>query len=647
MRNRYSLIVLTLAVIVAFATAEAQAQLYAAEEYPGFIRSFELSYNDTTGTVVNPSGFISYVSDVSVDQQGRLLLLRGSSPNTLSVFDNEDESLTTLFTVSSGWNMSTVEAHHSSDVYFGCNSEALRVIDGWIGVLEGGLGGAADSAYIFYGGERVIDIQTWPTGTRAGNVLALIEDDGYYIVEFERESSGALTFVQTIASGGMMPSDPTAIGITPDGTILVLDFVDGLFYIEEYYGYVWGFGTASGPGLSDLEVGADGRLYVCNVNADRVERYTSTGSLIPPYITDGIVSLGAIGVTGYTPTPEGSNVFVEPGENIEVTYETVTSSGFTIAEVTTTTSRISPEGNPLPDHAVLPGGRATDFSYILLATDAVYEGLIQVDVLEEGERLFYASGVSDTFRDFTVVGSIEDARGTIPRFEELPYSGGSRVETGPTEVVLVDDTRALSDVTKYKFWRLELAMEVPDNMPGSDPCPWEFIKWLQKYPESARDYYDVNDYTNALSELAIMNSMIRSHAGWCIPDSSDDPQGNLVGHILAHAKTLMYSIGLEAGIVFTGIEEVPSTVSLAVTSPARGECSISLSGPVGTEVAVRIYSVSGRLVATVYEGQLPEGGETIVWNGVDSGGRPVASGVYFARVESDGRPQVSKVVYIR
>ncbi|MCK4408979.1 MAG: T9SS type A sorting domain-containing protein, partial [Candidatus Eisenbacteria sp.] len=433
--------------------------------------------------------------------------------------------------------------------------------------------------------------------------------------------------------------------INPNGIIIVVDDEYGLFYVEEMSGYVTGFGNANGTGYTDIEIDANGVIYLANTLTDRIERYDSDGFRIGFPFGYEIVNLGAVGVAGFTPTPEGEDVLVEPGESIEVTYEEVTSSGFTTAGVTVTTSRTSPEGNDLPAYADLPGTRADDFTYILLATDAVYEGLIQVDVLEEGSRLFYASGTSDTFRDFTVVGSVDDARGTIPRFTELARPG-KRVETGPTEVVLVEDSRALSETTIYKFWRLELAMEVPDNMPGGDPCPWEYIEWLQKYPESARGYYDSAQYSSALSELAIMNGMIRSHAGSCIPDSSDDPLGNMVAHILAHSKTLMYSIGLESGAAFTGIDAF-SSISLAVVNPGRGECTLVLSGPVGAEVAARIYSVSGRLVATVFEGTLPEGGETVVWNGLDQTGRPTASGVYFARVESGGEMQTAKLVYIR
>ncbi|MCK4511971.1 T9SS type A sorting domain-containing protein, partial [bacterium] len=354
----------------------------------------------------------------------------------------------------------------------------------------------------------------------------------------------------------------------------------------------------------------------------------------------------AVTAASFAPTPEGENSFVEPIPGVQITYEEVTSAGFTTAVAESSQSRVSPEGNFLPDCAVLPGSRAHRFLYISISTEAVYRSLIQVDVLMEGSRLFYASGISDTFRDFTVVGSIEDARGTMPRFSEITQGGGSRLETGPTEVVLVDDTRELPAVTLYKFWRLEKAMAT-DAVPSQGSCPWEVLYFLQSFRERARDHYDAGATGNALSELAIMNSILRDHAGWCVPESSDDEEmGNLVGKILAHSKTLMYSIELESGETFTSVEAL-SSISLAVVNPSRGDCKLVLSGPVGAEVAVHIYSVSGRLVATVFEGRLPAGGETIVWNGRDQAGHPIASGVYFARVESGGEMQTAKLVYIR
>jgi flagellar hook assembly protein FlgD len=141
-----------------------------------------------------------------------------------------------------------------------------------------------------------------------------------------------------------------------------------------------------------------------------------------------------------------------------------------------------------------------------------------------------------------------------------------------------------------------------------------------------------------------MNAQLRGYAGWCVPNSSAAQLNNRVGRILGHSKTLMYSIELESHV---GVEDQTSVVSLSVASPARSECRMSLTGPAGTEVTVRLYDLSGRLVATVYEGRLPEGGDRAVWDGMDSSGHRAAAGVYFARAEADGEFSSSKVVYIR
>ena len=74
---------------------------------------------------------------------------------------------------------------------------------------------------------------------------------------------------------------------------------------------------------------------------------------------------------------------------------------------------------------------------------------------------------------------------------------------------------------------------------------------------------------------------------------------------------------------------------------------MTLTGPVGAEVTVRLYDVSGREVASVFRGRLPEGGARVVWDGTDSSGHRAASGVYFARAEAGGELASSKVVYLR
>jgi len=639
-------LILTLAALCLLSSAS-HAQLYAADRDCGCI----YSYQDTTGTVVSPVTLdIVEIGGLSLDHQGRVLISGHFNPSYyVARLDPDTEDFDLLFPQASIPNYAPIAVvpDEGGDMYvlmMWAGNRTDPTPDDFIALIADGAD-TATVAYTFPAAFRAIDMKVRPQGTNEGNVVVMMRDDeggGRFFIELGRTGENNLIYVQTIADGGMMPGDPTAFAFSPDGTIILVDYSDGLFYVDEEYGYVWGFGGSIGPGMADIAIDSDGFIYLGNTIVDRVRRYTSAGIAAGPVFGSELTALRAITVAGYTPTPVGDMVLVEPWENVEVTFEGITEAGFTTAVVETSTSRISPGAeNRLPPYAALPGSRADEFTYVSLATDAVYTNVIQVDVLLEGSRLFFASGYGDTFRDFTVVGSIEDARGTIPRFTEFPAPTLGRADSDPTEVVLVEDTRALHEVTAYKFWRLELAMATPDTVPF---CPWGAIHGLKDYATSARAYYDAEQYSSAIDELASMNEALREYAGWCVPNSSASEFNNIVGAILGHSKTLMYSIGLENWV---GVDEAGSAVSLSAANPGRGECVMALAGPAGIEVAVRLYDVSGRLVATLYEGSLPEGGARIVWDGEDSTGHRAASGVYFARAEANGEYASSKVVYLR
>jgi hypothetical protein len=51
-------------------------------------------------------------------------------------------------------------------------------------------------------------------------------------------------------------------------------------------------------------------------------------------------------------------------------------------------------------------------------------------------------------------------------------------------------------------------------------------------------------------------------------------------------------------------------------------------------VDLRVFDVAGRLVRTLVSGRLDDGDHLVPWQGRDDAGRPVASGVYFYRLET-------------
>jgi len=69
--------------------------------------------------------------------------------------------------------------------------------------------------------------------------------------------------------------------------------------------------------------------------------------------------------------------------------------------------------------------------------------------------------------------------------------------------------------------------------------------------------------------------------------------------------------------------------------------------PRGERVRLTIYDVTGRAVATLQDGVQTPGTHTLQWNGVDSGGRAVASGVYWCRITAGRRSDSIKLVLVR
>ena len=64
-------------------------------------------------------------------------------------------------------------------------------------------------------------------------------------------------------------------------------------------------------------------------------------------------------------------------------------------------------------------------------------------------------------------------------------------------------------------------------------------------------------------------------------------------------------------------------------------------------VRIGIYDAAGRLVKTLFDGKREAGSQRELWNGRDETGRPVAAGVYFARIAALGTTEARKIVLVR
>ncbi len=82
-------------------------------------------------------------------------------------------------------------------------------------------------------------------------------------------------------------------------------------------------------------------------------------------------------------------------------------------------------------------------------------------------------------------------------------------------------------------------------------------------------------------------------------------------------------------------------------TPVGGPLTIGFQVPSRRKVTLSIYDVGGRLVRTVLNAAVAPGAHTVVWDGLTGQRRPVAAGVYFLRMESEGFRDSRKFVTIR
>ncbi len=83
----------------------------------------------------------------------------------------------------------------------------------------------------------------------------------------------------------------------------------------------------------------------------------------------------------------------------------------------------------------------------------------------------------------------------------------------------------------------------------------------------------------------------------------------------------------------------PNPFNPATTIP------FSLSGR--GRVRLDVFDVSGNLVRTLVNGTLQAGYREITWRGINQKGKRVESGIYFLRLETDGKKITRKAVLPR
>jgi hypothetical protein len=89
------------------------------------------------------------------------------------------------------------------------------------------------------------------------------------------------------------------------------------------------------------------------------------------------------------------------------------------------------------------------------------------------------------------------------------------------------------------------------------------------------------------------------------------------------------------------------SLSLLGANPVRGSAALNFSLSQAGSVRLHLIDVSGRVVRTLIDGSMSAGPHAASWNGHDNEGRSLPSGLYFARLDAEGRSIVRRLLLAR
>ncbi len=89
------------------------------------------------------------------------------------------------------------------------------------------------------------------------------------------------------------------------------------------------------------------------------------------------------------------------------------------------------------------------------------------------------------------------------------------------------------------------------------------------------------------------------------------------------------------------------TLGPPTPNPLSNVTRLRLALPGEAEASLSVYDQRGRRVRTLLAGTLSAGERLVTWDGLDSTGRAVASGVYYVRLTQGANVRVQRVTVLR
>jgi len=96
-------------------------------------------------------------------------------------------------------------------------------------------------------------------------------------------------------------------------------------------------------------------------------------------------------------------------------------------------------------------------------------------------------------------------------------------------------------------------------------------------------------------------------------------------------------------------EKLPQKITLNqnAPNPFNPMTKITFALPSEQRVRVAIYAINGSRVATLLDEVMPRGSHDVIWRGLDNHSRPLPSGAYFYRLDTNNFSETKRMMLLR
>ncbi|MBN2071123.1 MAG: T9SS type A sorting domain-containing protein, partial [Candidatus Krumholzibacteriota bacterium] len=273
----------------------------------------------------------------------------------------------------------------------------------------------------------------------------------------------------------------------------------------------------------------------------------------------------------------------------------------------------------------IEGLQVTEVTDLFLGEDLSADGGWSLEIptsnLSAGDYQYYAYAIDVNAQGSVVGSSALSTMNTIqnipPQFESLSISDGS-LEGGQEFTLIAHDltdsdgqivlAEFYFDIDKNSIFDPEQDTKLGDDENGADGWSWTG-SLIDQPPGMLRFFAWIKDNDN----------------GWSTPKS------------------------ISANSTVVDVENTPLIFALGqnVPNPFNPSTTINFNLPYPAHVRIDVFSVDGKHVSTLLNRSKGAGHHVVQWLGQNDNGTPMASGVYFYRIQAGSYTETKRMVLVR